>query len=341
MPLFKRIFLIPHGFRKMLPALLILWFVPGQKLAAQSIAGLTHQRDTSYTTWSAYLSSRKAHPDIRIAAQAHYSDVKFSGDIFYCTVGRRPLKLDVFQPTSAEGGKRVAVLIIHGGGWRSGERSQHYALAEELAHRGYVCFTPEYRLSTEALFPAAVYDIKAAIRFIRKEAALFNIDTAKITALGFSAGGELAAFMGSTGNMPLCEGCTCATGYSSAVNAVVDIDGILSFVHPESREGDDRKKTSAATYWFGYSRKEKEKLWEAASTLSYAGAQSPPTLFLNSSVAGMHAGRDDYRRILDSCGIYSELHSFDKAPHSFCLFDPWFQPTVNYIDQFLRKIFKP
>ena len=58
-----------------------------------------------------------------------------------------------------------------------------------------VCFTPEYRLSTEALFPAAIYDVKAVIRWVRKNAGIYNFDPNKIAVLGFSAGGEMASFM--------------------------------------------------------------------------------------------------------------------------------------------------
>jgi pectinesterase len=117
------------------------------------------------------------------------------------------------------------------------------------------------------------------------------------------------------------------------------LDGTLSFVHPESGEGDDGKKTSAATYWFGYSKKENLKLWEEASPLTYVGKNTPPTIFINSSVERMHAGRSDFIKVLNENKIYSEVKTFSDAPHSFPLFDPWFEPTVKYIDDFLKKIF--
>jgi pectinesterase len=53
----------------------------------------------------------------------------------------------------------------------------------------------------------------------------------------------------------------------------------------------------------------------------------------------MHAGRSDYINILNEHNIYSEVHTFEGAPHSFCLFDPWFDPMVKYIDEFLKKVF--
>lgn len=306
---------------------------------AQSMEGITGKRDTSYATFSAWQQTKKDFPGISIVPEFHYSDVVEERGITYCTINHRNLLIDAFSSEKKSAKGLTAVIMIHGGGWRSGSRSQHYPLAQSLAHLGYVCFTPEYRLSTEVLFPGAVYDIKAAIRWVKANGKMYNIDTSKIVIAGFSSGGELAAFMGTTGNMPLFEGCDCNTGPSTNVAAVIDIDGTLSFLNSESGEGDDSKHTSTATYWFGYPKKGNEVLWEAASPLSYVSAQTPPTIFINSSLARMHAGRNDYINVLDSNHIYSEVHGFKGAPHSFCLFNPWFNPTVKYIDEFLKKVF--
>ena len=320
--------------------ILLLIFCVGTLYAgAQNKTGITGEVDTSYSTYSAWQQTRQANSDVKIVPEYKSPDVIERKDITYCRVGNRQLKLDVFSPKMKTASNGIAVIILHGGGWRSGNRTQHYPLAQHLAALGYTCFTPEYRLSTEALFPAAVYDVKAAVRWVRENAAAYQIDSAKIVAAGFSAGGELAAFMGTTGNMPLFEGTSCSMQHHSHVNAVVDIDGTLSFVHPDGGEGDDSKRISAGTYWFGYAKKENLKLWEAASPLSYVSAATPPTLFINSAVSRMHAGREDYVSILKAHNIYAEVHSFDEAPHSFCLFDPWFQPTVKYIDAFLKKVF--
>lgn len=306
----------------------------------QSVAGITGQTDTSYTTYSAWRSSLKTNPDITIVGEFHFDSVAEKRNISYCKTDKRDLLLDVFYPKQKNKALRTAIIIIHGGGWRSGSRAQHYPLAQQLANLGYVCFTPEYRLSTEALYPAAVYDIKAAVRWVKKNAKQYNVDTAKIAILGFSSGGELAAFAGTTNGSAKFDKATCNKGYPATVQAVIDIDGILSFVHPESGEGDDSKKTSSATYWFGYSKKDNPLLWQEASPLTYAGKHTPPTLFINSAVERMHAGREDYIKILTDNNIYTEVRSFEHSPHSFCLFEPWFEKTVFYIDYFLMTVFK-
>ena len=309
------------------------------QINGQSTAGITGKPDTSYTIYSAYLGTKKTNPETKVTGEFYSASVSEKINITYCTIEKRKLLLDIFYPKQKNSGKRTAVILIHGGGWRSGNKALHHPLARRLAAMGYVCFTPEYRLSTEVLYPGAVYDIKAAIRWVRKNAKKYNIDTARIAAVGHSAGGELAAFMGATNNNPVFEGNNCNTDYSSYVNAVVDIDGILAFIHSESGEGDDSKRISAATNWFGYSKTEKPEIWKQGSPLTHAGAHTSPILFLNSSVYRMHAGREDYIKLLNQYNIYSDVKTFEGAPHSFCLFDPWFETTIKYIDDFFKKIF--
>src|SRR6476620_588527 len=87
---------------------------------AQSTAGITNQPDTSYTTYSAYVSSKKTNPQIKIVPEFHSKSVKEERNITYCKVGERKLLLDAFYPSLKSKTKRAAVIIIHGGGWRSG-----------------------------------------------------------------------------------------------------------------------------------------------------------------------------------------------------------------------------
>jgi pectinesterase len=304
----------------------------------QSTKGITGIPDTSYTIHSAYAGMVKTNPETRIVEEISFSNLAEEKNINYCKIGDRKLMLDVFYPKWKASPKRTAIIIIHGGGWRSGNRTLHYPLAQRLAKLGYVCFTPEYRLSTEALYPAAAYDVKAVIRWVRKNAAKYNLNEDKIVVAGHSAGGELAAMMGATNGMKDFEGNDCNKNISSKVNAVINIDGILAFIHPESGEGDDSKRISAATNWFGYSKTENPELWKQASPLTHVGANSVPTLFINSNVGRMHAGRRDFIDVLNKHRIYSGVIAFN-APHSFILFNPWLDTTVISIDRFLKSAF--
>lgn len=305
---------------------------------AQSFDGITGIRDTSFTVVSAYKNDVKKHPNIKIVKEFDFKTVKELRDITYCSWGERELKLDIFKNETSSSLK-TAIIFIHGGAWRTGDKSQHHPLAQQLANRGYVCFTPEYRLSTEALFPSAIYDLKAAIRWVRANADTYNIDPEKIVVSGFSAGGELASFIGTTANKAIFENEGCFSEVSSHVNAIINIDGILSFIHPDSG-GEENENISAATHWFGYNKKENPLLWKLASPLTHVNSQTPPSLFINSSVSHMHAGRKDFIDVLRNYNIYSEIISFETAPHSFILYHPWFEPSVNGIDNFLQLVFQ-
>ncbi len=306
-------------------------------LQSQSLVGVTGKADTSFTNYSAWLSAIKKYPFIKVVQPISSSSFVEKKNIVYIKYGERVLLLDVFSPKVKPQKKKIVILILHGGGWRSGNRAQHYPMAQRLAQLGYSCITPAYSLSTDALFPTAIDDVNEAIQWVKKNATTYNFDTAKIAILGFSAGGELAAYIGATNTNPTYTKHNMAV--KNSIKAVIDIDGILSFVHPESGEGDDSKKISAATYWFGYAKKDNPTLWNEASALTYTGKYTPPTLFINSAVERMHAGRNDYVKILTENNIYTEVKSFENSPHTFCLFHPWFDPTLLYIDDFLKKVF--
>ena len=186
------------------------------------MAGVTGIRDTSYSNYSAANNIKKNYPSAALVPELKSSSVKEKRNISYCSIGDRKLLLDVFYSAHKPKTKRTAILIIHGGGWRSGNRTQHHALAQHLASLGYVVITPEYRLSTEALYPAAVYDLKAALRWMHKEAKKYNVDTGKIAVMGFSAGGQLAALIGTTNGNEKFEGENCHQKFSSNVQAIVD-----------------------------------------------------------------------------------------------------------------------
>jgi len=287
-------------------------------MAQQEVAS----RDTSFGIWTSYLKEKKHRPYIKIAWPDSTANVTIEKNIVYRDSNERELLLDIYYPQNTNI-EHPAVLMIFGGGWRSGDKTHNTAMAIELAKNGYVAVSAEYRLSTEAQYPAAVNDLQNAIRWMRTHAFQYAIDTSKIATMGCSAGGQLAALVG-----------TLYTSNDTKIHAVVNIDGLLAFHHPESAEG------AIAAQWLNGTYEENPKNWEEASALTHASENTPPMLFINSSLPRFHSGRDDMIKKLSSYGIYTEVHTFNDSPHPFWFFNPWFQPTMNYIINFLQKVFK-
>ncbi len=289
-------------------------------------------RDTSFTLQATYLKEKKKRPYIDIAVPTPAKNTRLKQDIVYKNVNGRVLLIDVYFPKRKRK-QKPAVLMIFGGGWRSGDKTHNRAMGIELANNGFVAFSPEYRLSPEAKYPAAVYDVKAAIKWIKANAREYGVDTGRIAVMGCSAGGQLAALTGATMFNPMFEEADAENWHTSSVSAVINIDGIAAFHHPESEE------SGSAALWLGGKYQEKPDNWNNASALTHLSSSMPPILFLNSSNPRFHAGRDDMIKKLDSLKIYSEVHTFEDTPHPFWFFHPWFNPMMEKIIAFIHKQF--
>lgn len=287
--------------------------------------------DTSYTIKSVYNKILKQYPDVSLVQPRKHETVNKKKEIVYKKIKDRKLHFDAYYNNNL---LNPAIVIIHGGGWKSGNKSQMEIFAIELASKGYSCFNIEYRLSPEAKYPAAIFDVKKAIQYIKKNARKFNADTTKIAVLGCSSGGQMAALIGTTNGNSDFEDNDKKVKISSKVNAIVDIDGILAFKHPESNEG------VVASLWLGGSYEEIQTVWQQASPLTHTDNSTPPTLYINSSIPRFHAGRDDMIAILNKNGTYNEVQTIKNSPHSFWFLNPWFDETINYTAQFLEKVFK-
>jgi acetyl esterase/lipase len=298
--------------------------------------------DTTFTTTSAWNSIRGKYPAATPACATIDSLIVVDRDIVYASPSGRDLHMDIFRPRTDTDARFPAVLIIHGGGWRSGNRLQEEPIASALAHAGYVAATLEYRLSHEAHYPATLYDLKAGVRWIRARAAAFSVDPGRIAVLGPSAGGTLALLLGLTGNEPRFEGDEGTPGVSTRVQAMISIDGVPDLTTPaESGKDTVPGNPSAGGRWLGATYRERPDLWREASPVNHAGRDSPPVLFINSAQARFHAGRDTLLARLAQWNVRGTVHTIPNTPHPFWLFHPWFDQTTRWVLEFLDSTFKP
>lgn len=284
-----------------------------------------------YTVQTSHEKLVKHYPFIQPVTEIISEKNTAQKNITYKAVGKSELQMDLYVPANQPNEVFPAVVLIHGGGWVSGSRHNHTVMAQALAEEGFVAATVSYRLSREAKYPAAVNDIKDAIRFLRNNASDYQINPEQIAVLGTSAGAQLATLVGVTPNSSIYQP---SVSGSDEVQAIVNIDGVVSFIHPEAEEGE------IAALWLGGRKAEKYKNWREASPLEHTTNQSPPILFINSSQPRFHAGRDDMVKKLSVFGIESEVRTILNSPHSFWLSHPWFGQTVDYTTNFLRNQLK-
>lgn len=295
--------------------------------------------DTSYNINSEEIKVKKVFPFAERVVAQQVKEVKEFKDIVYRTYGTRNLHLNLFVP---EGRNKTypAVIFIHGGGWHSGNKSLQYPLAQKISTFGYVTAAVEYRLSGEEKFPAAIIDIKSAIKWLKLNAEKYSVDTSKIVVSGSSAGGQIASLTGMTNGDPEFEDNYLSDKVTSNVAAILNIDGLVDFTGPESKEFDtDPEKPRSAHIWLGNSFKNNPEIWRYASPLYHFNKNCVPVLFINSSNPRYHSGRDALIRLFDENHIYYEMHTIGNTPHTFWLFHPWFEKTTEYIRGFLNTLF--
>jgi pectinesterase len=324
--------------RSILAALLFAVAVTPAPAVTTAAAPAAVPPSAEYTAETTYAKLVKAYPFIRIASREVPPSVRKVQDVTYVRHGGRDLQLDLYLPAKPGLLPAPGIVFVHGGGWRSGVRANFAPMAIRLAERGYAAATISYRLSPEAEYPAAIHDAKAAVRWMRANAARYGIDPDRIAIGGGSAGGQIASLTGVTSGIDRFDSDAVPGAASSAVQAIVNIDGLSDFTSEEARrhEDDPAKQPSSAGAWFGGRYAEKAALWREASPTFYVGPRTPPILFIGSAQARFSVGREEMVAKLKAAGVPSQVVLLPDTPHSFWLFDPWLAPTVEAIDAFLK-----
>lgn len=254
-------------------------------------------------------------------------------DLVYKTVEGRALHLDLFYPADAEQAKPL-VVMVHGGGWRTGNKSHQTPTARWLASRGFVAVSIEYRTSKTALYPAGMEDINDAIKWLKKRHKAYRIDPAKIAVLGASSGAQMVTLLGTHVTHPH------VNSPYEAVQAIVNIDGVADLASAEARAFEDKEgKISYAALWIGGRYVQDPKRWHEVSPVEYLSENTPPTLFINSSYPRFHIGRGAFVEKLTNNNIHVEVHTIPDTPHTFWLFHPWVDNMRNILESFLNQVF--
>ena len=236
----------------------------------------------------------------------------------------KPLLADIYVPEGQ--GPFPAVVVIHGGGWRSGDRAQVQGIAERVARGGYVAVNITYRLVPEAQFPAPVLDVQQAIRWLRANAASYHADPSRIGAWGYSAGAHLAAL---------------AAGLSPG-DRLYAADAGLKAVVSGGTPADLRKFHGGTLVpdFLGERWSEGSTAFRESSPAAYVSAGDPP-IFLYHGTWDQLVPLDqatDYKAALDAAGVPNELYLMRGLGHilAFLLDGEAVQRGVDFLDRHLR-----
>lgn len=236
--------------------------------------------------------------------------VSIERDVVFGTGGGRELRCNVYRPPEQRSGA-PSVLLVHGGGWASGDRSQLHGYGILLGRLGYVCVASEYRLTGEATWPAQMHDVKAALRWMRASAGDLGIDAEKICISGNSAGGHLSLVAAGTPDLPAFEGEGGHAGVSSRVAASI------AFYAPTAEIASGAPLAPVVEALIGADASAEAR--RDVSPLAHVSAAFPPTLLLHGNKDELVPQGASIRmyRALDEAGAPVELHLFADAPHAF------------------------
>ena len=207
--------------------------------------------------------------------------VKMLRDLQYGQGSGRPMLLDLYLPERSE--KRIPLIIwVHGGAWMSGSKDGK-SPALQFTSEGYAVAHVGYRLSGEAIFPAQINDCKAAVRWLRANADKYQLDPNKFIAWGASAGGHLAALLGTTGGVRELEGKVNDLKESSRVQGVIDWFGPTDLLRMNETESDRRHDApdSAESKLIGGPILKHTGRAGKASPTSYVSKEAPPFLIMH------------------------------------------------------------
>ncbi len=207
-------------------------------------------------------------------------------DIAYAS-GSNAQKMDIFLPDTVKD-KNPVLIWIHGGGWKGGDKSEfrNSSRLTELKKRGYAVVVINYRLSGEAKFPSQIFDVKAAIRWVKANAGTYKFNPDKIGVWGSSAGGHLSALAGTSGSIAELEDLNQGnSSFSSTVQVVVDWYGPTDFLKMDSlalaqgcTSSNHNAANSPESELIGFKITTRADLVAKANPITYISNDDPPFL---------------------------------------------------------------
>ena len=264
--------------------------------------------------------------------EAPSGEFEVLANVPYVTRGEQPLRMNLYIPEGD--GPFPAVLLVHGGAWRMGNRWHMHSVGQKLASRGYTVASISYRFAPAHQFPAQLEDCADAVRFLRQNAQKYKCDPERIGGFGYSAGGHLVSLLGTCTDyesFPFLQ--SSPTEPSTRLQAVVGGGAPCNFtvIDPDQR---------ILVYWLGDTRKNIPEVYEKASPETHVSADDPPMFFY-------HGQRDRIVRVespqsmsrtLRDAGVEGEVHTIAGAGHLAASRDPTsIEKAIDFLNRTLKN----
>jgi acetyl esterase/lipase len=265
-------------------------------------------------------------------------DLRVDDSLVYARYGNRSLHLDLYRPAKVTRQPIPAVVVIRGGGFQHGDSKGFAFIAAYLAQSGLAAACIQYRISSEARFPAALNDAKAAVRWLRANAAEYRIDPNKLGAMGGSAGGYLAAMLATTDGAADLEGEGGNPGVSSRVAAVVAMATPADFVDMSPYP---KQAVALIESFIGAPLAQVPDARRRASPAAYVTRNAAPILLIHSDVDPdvPYSQPILLQRTYREAGASAELVTITGAPHDPWNYARWFPDVMDHAVAFLKQTF--
>ena len=246
-------------------------------------------------------------------------------DVTFAEPETGALALDVIRPDDGE--LRPAVLCLHGGFWVKGTRKNIRPLAEEFAKRGYVGVASSYRLTGVAPYPAQIDDTRAAIRYLRENAAKYGIDPDRIGVTGSSAGGFLAVLAATENSSEAIE----------RPNAAVGMGAQSELTATHLQNVDSGKSAENWTRFMGGIYRDVPGNYAAASPLKHLSGDDVPVAIVCGEFDHESTRAERFRQEAFRLGIATGLTVIPGAPHGLLAKEEHRTAAVDAVDAFFQK----
>lgn len=251
----------------------------------------------------------------------------------------RAEKMDLYLPQAPVAGKRFpAVLVIHGGGWATGDKAdrREIQICQTLAKAGIAAASINYLLFTKTpTWPTNIHDVKTGIRYLRANAERLGIDPENLGTIGGSAGGHLAMLMAWSGDDPRLDP-PLYPGVSTRIKAVVDLYGV-----PDLRQPLSKGTRGCGEPWIGMKVAEAPELFSLLSPVSRVEKKGAPVFILHGTkdTTVPISYSETLVKILKENGAVFKYRVVDEAPHTF-LIDSHFGDFRKEIVDFFKTYLK-